>query len=214
MLAIVESKLFSKEEDFVFWKNMVLLGFFFIIAPLTLGVSLFSLFTLKSSAIANERINTNLNINSLSGARIYTSIPNEFPSISASVGLADARPEIIKQYLEYYNSPLVPYANLIVQAADENKIDFRLITAIAQQESNLCKVIPPGSYNCWGWGITSQGTLKFNSFADGIEQVSKGLRTEYLDKGYLTIPEIMSKYTPQSNGSWANGVTQFMAEMQ
>ncbi len=193
---------------------MILILFFLLIAPLTIGVSLFSLFSLKSNAIANQNAAPHSNIDSLSGARIYASIPNEFPSVSESVGSSDARPEIIRQYLEYYNSPLIPYANFIVQTADENKIDFRLITAIAQQESNLCKIIPPGSYNCWGWGITSQGTLGFTSYEDGIEQVSKGLRTEYLDKGYLTVPEIMSKYTPQSNGSWANGVTQFLGEMQ
>jgi hypothetical protein len=116
--------------------------------------------------------------------------------------------------MENYGSPLAPYAGLIVQTADKYSVDFRLITAISQQESNICKIIPPGSYNCWGWGIHSKGSLGFTSFQEGIEEVSKGLREEYLDKDFTTIEEIMSKYTPLSNGSWAAGVNKFMSEMQ
>jgi hypothetical protein len=56
--------------------------------------------------------------------------------------------------------------------------------------------------------------LGFTSFSEGINEVSKGLREEYLDKGFSTVEEIMSKYTPLSNGSWAAGVNQFMADMQ
>ncbi|KKU47808.1 MAG: hypothetical protein UX67_C0028G0001, partial [Candidatus Woesebacteria bacterium GW2011_GWF2_46_8] len=100
------------------------------------------------------------------------------------------------------------------EAADRYELDYRLTTAIAQQESNLCKIIPPGSNNCWGWGIHSAGTLGFDSFEEGIETVSAGLRKEYLDKGFRTVEEIMSKYTPLSNGSWATGVTKFMSEME
>jgi hypothetical protein len=89
-----------------------------------------------------------------------------------------------------------------------------LTTAIAQQESNLCKNYPDGTYNCWGWGIHSQGTLGFSSFTEGIELVTKGLKENYIDKGYLTPETIMTKYTPLSNGSWANGVSKFLSEME
>jgi hypothetical protein len=56
--------------------------------------------------------------------------------------------------------------------------------------------------------------LGFSSFSEGIEEVSRGIRKEYLDKGFATIEEIMGKYTPLSNGSWAEGVNKFMAEME
>ena len=149
-----------------------------------------------------------------SGVRVFASLPSTIPAIGGAPTATDARPELIKQYLEFYNSPLVPYAKFIVETSDKYQIDFRLITAIAQQESNLCKIIPPGSYNCWGWGIHSQGTLGFSSFEAGIETVSEGLKTEYLNKGYATVEEIMSKYTPLSNGSWAYGVNKFLGEME
>jgi hypothetical protein len=206
---------FSREENIGFWKNLILVAVFFVFTPVTLGISLFSLFSFKSAVSAKQNMPvSNIFSSPQKGVKVYASLPVQFPSISEQITASDARPEIIKQYLEYYNSPLTPYAGLIVQTADKYMLDFRLITAIAQQESNLCKIIPPGSYNCWGWGIHSDGTLGFASFQDGIDAVSKGLRYEYLDKGYTTVAEIMSKYTPQSNGSWANGVSLFMSEMQ
>lgn len=211
----METNLFTKEENLSFWKNLFLVAVFFIVTPVTLGISLFSLFSLKASALAAKQpINTNLLSTPLSGVRVYASLPSKTSSVSDSIGSADARPEIVRQYLDYYNSPLVPYADLLVQTADKYSLDFRLIAAIAQKESNLCKIIPPGSYNCWGWGITGESTLGFDSYEQGIEIVSKGLRENYLDKGYTTTEEIMSKYTPLSNGSWAEGVNQFMTEMQ
>lgn len=209
----MDSSLFTREENISFWKNIFLGVVFFTIAPLTLGISLFSLYSLeKNPPPAPEAVN--LLSSPLSGVRVYASLPSKIPSVSDNIDSADARGEIVRQYLEAYSSPLTPYSGLIVQTADKYSLDFRLITAIAQQESNLCKIIPPDSYNCWGWGIHSKGTLGFSSFQEGIEEVSRGLREEYLNKGYSTISEIMSKYTPLSNGSWANGVNTFMDQMQ
>lgn len=201
--------------DLGFWKNIFFASVFFLITPITIGISLFSLLSLKQHEIVEQKFNTaNLVVSPKSGVSLYASLPSTIPEVTSSIESADARPEIVKSYLNRYNSDLEPYADLIVATADKYGIDFRLITAIAQQESNLCKIIPPGSFNCWGWGITSVGTLGFNSFSEGIETVSKGLRENYLDKGYSTIEEIMSKYTPQSNGSWARGVSSFMEAME
>ena len=203
------------EEDYSFWKNIFLVSVFFFVTPLTIGVSLFSLFSLKKNDIIEKKFNTtNLIVSPKSGLSVYASLPGDIPTVNSSIEVADARPAIVKKYLVRYNSPLIPYAELLVETSDKYSLDFRLVTAIAQQESNLCKIIPPNSYNCWGWGIHSKGTLGFESYEEGIETVSKGLREEYLGKGYITIEDIMSKYTPQSNGSWAFGVNSFMSEMQ
>lgn len=211
----METNLFTREENFSFWKNLFLVVVFFAITPITLGVSLFSLFSLKTSAASQVVASTgNLITSPESGVRVYASLPSKVASVSDEVGASDARAEIVRQYLKSYDSPLSPFADFIVATADKYSLDYRLITAIAQQESNLCKIIPAGSYNCWGWGITNVGTLGFNSYQQGIEEVSKGLREDYLNKGYVTVSDIMSKYTPQSNGSWANGVNEFMSAMQ
>lgn len=206
---------FTIEENFSFWKNLFLVAIFFTIAPITLGVSLFSLISLNG--IAKEKAaNPDFNLASSphSGVRIYASLPITIPTIDGAIEAGDARAEIVRQYLIRYNSNLEPYADFIVSTADKYGLDYRLIPAIAQQESNLCKIIPPESYNCWGWGIHSRGSLGFESYEEGIETVSKGLSEEYINKGYRTPEEIMRKYTPLSNGSWAIGVNQFMADMQ
>jgi hypothetical protein len=202
-----------QEDNFSFWKNIFLVFLFFTLTPLVLGVSLFSLVSLNKFRL-DPQIPLAITDTNHSGIKIFASLPSEIPTITGDASPADARREIIKQYLTAYNSPLLPYANNVVTAADKYKIDFRLITAIAQQESNLCKIIPPDSHNCWGWGINSNGSLGFNSYEEAIDTVSKGLKEEYIDKGYTTPEQIMSKYTPLSNGSWAFGVNKFLTEME
>ncbi len=188
-------------------RNIVLSAVFFSLTPLVLALSLFSLFVISDEV--GEPQNT-----SVYGVRVYASLPSEFPTIGGEVLAYDARPEIVRQYLERWNSPMVSEAEFIVETADKYGLDYRLTTAIAQQESNVCKIIPPGGFNCWGWGIHSEGTLGFSSFREGIETVSKGLKENYLDLGLVTPEQIMAKYTPLSNGSWAAGVTTFMGDMQ
>lgn len=200
------------------YKSVFLVFAFLILTPITLGIAMFSLLAVSQSSAASEKPKDVVAVNLLkepkSGVRVYASLPITQPSISTSIGASDARVAMLKQYLTIYNSPLIPYAGKIVEAADKYGLDFRLITAIAQQESNLCKIIPYNSYNCWGWGITGSSTLYFDSYEDGINTVSKGLKENYIDQGYTTPSEIMSKYTPLSNGSWAHGVNTFLGDME
>ena len=131
-----------------------------------------------------------------------------------SVLVDDARPLTIKNYLEHYHSPLAPYANIIFEESLKVGLNPFLIVAIGQQESNLCKKAPPECYNCWGIGIHSRGTLCYKSYEEGIEKAIKYLKEEYMDKGLETPEQMMSKYCPLSNGSWAAGVNQFLNELE
>ena len=140
-------------------------------------------------------------------------LPDVIGAFTYTVKSEDAIPEIIKGYLSKYNSPLLPYADYLVKTCREQGIDPRLLVAIAQQESNLCKKIPEGTHNCWGWGIHSRGTLGFDNYKESIDAVTVGLSRNYLGKGLLTPEEIMGIYTPLSDGSWARGVQQFLDEM-
>ncbi|MEJ2441602.1 MAG: hypothetical protein P8Y06_01625 [Patescibacteria group bacterium] len=208
---------YPAENTFFFWKSLIFIILFFLVTPLTLGVSLFSLTALSKAQVVENKYLEVADLNAISapesGVKVFASLPSSFPTVSGVVAGSDARAELIRQYLADYNSPLEPYADLMVEAADKYGLDYRLLTGIAQQESNLCKKIPPRSYNCWGWGIHSQGTLMFDSFEEGIEIVSAGLKENYIDKGYVSIEDIMSKYTPLSNGSWAFGVNKFMGDI-
>lgn len=189
---------------------------FFTITPLTILISTLSLLTLTDKIQSTPQV---LSAQTLLdspkfGVQVYAALPPQQQIISASAVSQDARVEIIRQYLEKYNSPLEPFAQLLVSISDQYGLDFRLLTAIAQQESNLCKKSPVGTYNCWGWGIHNRGTLSFSDYPAAIQTVAQGIKEDYLDKGYDTVLEMMEKYTPLSNGSWAAGVTQFLAEME
>ncbi|RJR30376.1 hypothetical protein C4564_00135 [Candidatus Microgenomates bacterium] len=204
-------------QNIPFTKYVLLAVLFFVLTPATLFISIFSLFTISSASLADSKRQEVLAYDSSSppvGVNIFASLPSDIPSVGGTVVAGDSRVQIIKNYLHRYDSPLLAFAQEIVKAADAYDIDFRLITAIAQQESNLCKKIPPETYNCWGWGIHSRGTLGFSSYKEGIYTVSRGLKKEYYDKGYTDPNDIMTKYTPLSNGSWAHGVNTFMEDMQ
>lgn len=192
------------------YKIYIFILLFIILTPMTLISSALLLVSISGDQ------NSEVLADYTPGSRpnIFSALPSALPSISGQVLSEDARPKLIHDYLVRYNSPLVGHEEFIVTTADKFGLDYRLITAIAQQESNLCKKIPPGSYNCWGWGIHSRGTLHFESFEQGIETVSAGLKENYIDQGYTNPEEIMRKYTPLSKGSWANGVRTFMMQMR
>ncbi len=196
----------------VLWRNVALVVAFFTLTPMVLLASLISLISMTPAQAKPQVKNTTYN--SKVGISVYASLPAEIPSVSGHITTGDARPEIVKRYLIQFDSPLIPYSEMIVQTADKYGIDYRFIPAIARQESNLCHIIPPGSYNCWGWGITSVSSLGFDSYPQAIDTVTKGLKNNYIDDGLVTPEQIMTKYTPQSNGSWARGVNEFMSEMR
>ncbi|MFA5828187.1 MAG: hypothetical protein WC841_02410 [Candidatus Shapirobacteria bacterium] len=128
--------------------------------------------------------------------------------------VADARPLIVRRYLEKYKSPLADYAELICELSDTYGFEYYWIPAIAQQESNLCKKIPEGSFNCWGYGIHSKGTLRFESYDLALRSYAEYLNRVYFEKGLNTAELIMKKYCPYSDGSWARGVNQFIRQME
>jgi len=139
-------------------------------------------------------------------------------TVVSVVETEDARPELIAKFLERHNSPMTPYADYgqkLVEIADRHGLDFRLLPAIAMQESNLCRATnPKAPNNCLGFGIHSRGTLDFESYEAGFERAGRELKQNYIDQGLDTVSLIESKYTPHSNGSWANSVNQWMAEIR
>src|SRR3989344_3809005 len=69
--------------------------------------------------------------------RVLSASAPASPSISSAVFSADARTIILHRYLTRYKSPLVPLAGHLVSTSDKYLLDYRLLVAIAQQESNL-----------------------------------------------------------------------------
>jgi hypothetical protein len=143
----------------------------------------------------------------------YAALPTNENVLAATIVASDARVEVVRQFMERYKSPLEPYAQHIVATADKYDMDHRLIPAIAMQESGLCKKNRKESFNCWGFGVYGKKYHHFDNYEQAIDAVSKTLAEKYIGIGLTTPRKIMTKYTPSSNGSWANGVEHFMAEM-
>ena len=137
--------------------------------------------------------------------------------MSTTIEEGDARPILIAQFLEKNASPLQPYdywGVVLTQIADKYQMDFRLLPAIAMQESNLCKKIPEGSFNCLGLGIHARGTWEFPSFESNFDKAAEVLRKNYINQGLITPDQIQDKYTPGSNGSWEFAVNHFMDKLE
>ncbi len=145
----------------------------------------------------------------------YAALPSSQHVISDAIEQADARIELVRQFLTRYKSPLEPFAQDIVETADAYNIDFRLIPAIAMQESGLCKkiIVENAEHNCWGYGIYGEKTMGFSDYKDGIETVTKAL-AKYKSLGLESPEEIMQRYAPRSDGSWSFSVEFFMNKLK
>ena len=192
-------------------RNLLIFSLWIPVTLITLLVSVFILENMSAFYKTKPDVSQVLGVNEY---QLYAALPKELESIDSLIKTADARPEILRNFFLKYNSPLEPESQLLVDIADNYNLDFRLLPAIAMQESNLCKKIPEDSYNCWGYGIYGDKVVRFESYAQGAEIVAKSIRNKYVDKGLITPEEIMAKYTPSSNGSWAKAVRLFMERME
>ncbi len=80
----------------------------------------------------------------------YSSAPFAMDAVATNVQLTDGRVANLKSFFRKYNSPLYPFAGQIVDISDQYRFDYRLLPAIAMQESNLCRAIPDESHGGFG----------------------------------------------------------------
>lgn len=144
----------------------------------------------------------------------YAALPPAENTIQPQIVEEESKQEIIRQFFAKYKSPLEEYAGDIIAASERYDIDYRLLPAIAMQESNLCRRIIPDSYNCWGWGIYGSKVTKFSNYPEAIETITRTLSTKYRDKGLVTASEIAKLYNPRNTNNWAENVTSFMDQLK
>lgn len=123
------------------------------------------------------------------------------------------RVEVLEKFFKKYDSPLAESADTFVAVADRYDMDYRLLPAISCLESGCGKVLIPGTYNAWGWGIYGDQYIGFESWEHGIEEVGKGIYHGYVLKGIDTPAKMAPIYTPPRPQHWLNGVTHFMSQM-
>jgi len=156
---------------------------------------------------ANAPASTNFNL---------TAAGNTSQIINATVIAADARPLLLQAFMLRHDSPLTQYADTFVAEADRYGLDYRLVPSIAMCESNLGKHVPlKAGFNAFGIAVFT-GTNKgknFDSWVSSIQWVSKYIKEQYYDKGYIDLKDIGAIWAPPSkeNGySWTNCVQHFM----
>jgi hypothetical protein len=134
-------------------------------------------------------------------------------------GIAHAAPAItvaeIDRYLESKNSPLAGHGEAFLDSGRRWNVDPRLVVAIAGAETTfgtrMC-----ADFNAWNWFYMDTSRCSpnaFDSWEDGIEQVTRGLKQSYLDRGRTTISAIAETYTATDRETWIGNVTLFCQEL-
>lgn len=133
-----------------------------------LALSVASIVLADPAMAAPVIADTSLNIGSPSGLKTASQV--------------DKRVLRLKNFLKGY--PLEDSADHFITVADKYGFEKHpyLVAAIGMLESTNGKFIPPGSYNAWGFGIPTgaQSGIVFNTWNDGIEEVTKTIKTVYL----------------------------------
>ena len=183
-----------------------LVGFGLLVASLYLAGGSYSSNTLNLSLADSSR---NLLEKSSNSSQ------KQGESVLASVSGTDARTVLINRFLAKHASPMTGMGGEFVAAADRYGIDWRLLPAIAFQESNLGKKVPKGSYNPFGWAIyegESSGVY-FQSWASSIDKVAAKIKENYINNGFDTPETIVAKYTSGNSPSWVFAVNFAMEEI-
>lgn len=206
------------EEDNIIEKRLVRV---LLISLTFISLTTALVFSLLATGVFNDDSKTSsffplISSGGLSSANVFVDNKNQAvsPSQNSEIIIKDARPIILKNYLASYYSPLEPFSDDILSTADKYGLDYKLIIAIARNESNLCKNIPEGSFNCWGWGIYSNKITKYESFLDSLEAFSKGIKEEYIDKGFSNVGDIAYKFNPKSPEAWSKSISTYMGQLE
>lgn len=137
-------------------------------------------------------------------------------SNESKITTTDPRILAMRQFLIDKYSPLYTYADVFVKEADKYGLDWRLVVSISGVESAFGNLIPYQSNNGWGWRGGPGGAYSmFPTWRHGIETVTSRLALGYGTN--LTPFQIEPVYCPpcgqNPQHAWANGVTQFMNQL-
>jgi len=148
----------------------------------------------------------------LSATAIKLTTPNQ------TVRLQDPRAYVFDEYFRRNNSPLRNTGDIFVANCLKYTMprDCITIVAIARAETDLCKYGGSDSYfNCWGFGGGGIHRMRFTSWEQSIDRVSRSLGWSYGSR-YILNPRLMATTfcgsEPGCTG-WGERVLFFMAEI-
>lgn len=118
--------------------------------------------------------------------------------------LKDKNAEILSAYLTSKQSPLATKAHYLL-----NQRDWKLIIAISQAESQMCK--RQLGNNCWGIGGGNHRKYPNLELAITDAQIVIG---KYVDSGADTAKEILPRYVGWNNPNWVLAVNQVLYQLE
>ena len=193
-------------------RKVLLLITFFTFAPCVLLAAIVNLsyYSFQKHASANF---ISLTAHASALPISYAALPTSDSEMVGSINVQDGRALKVKTFLHSYNSPLEEYTNTFITDADTYGFDYRLLIAIAMQESIGGKRIVAGTNNPFGWGINSKQTISFANYGEAIDTVSKALAKNYVQKGRSTPGQIGPIWNPANTDDWVGKVTYFMNQI-
>lgn len=195
--------------------TLLIIGSWFLISTTTLVFSLDMYSRAKKTKEIGVLINSISKDIAYSPYKLYSAAPPATLDLINAIKTEDARPVLVERFLRENSSPMQGLGDKFVKIADKYQLDWRLLPAIAFQESNLGKKVPKNSFNPFGWAVYTgkNSGANFSSWENGIETVASGLKQNYIDQGLNTPAKIMLKYT-DSVGTWAPAVETAMAMIE
>ena len=185
------------------------------------------------SARANVRTGLVLVLLLLTALYVATSAPRADAAAPATASIVTTQPAAttaaiadvsgvtaatIDAYLGGVRSPMAGQGAAFVTAGAQWSIDPRFLVAISGAESSFGS-ITCARFNGWGYGCPNH-PFTFISWADAINTIAQGLRTNYLDQGRTTVSLVQQKWAPSNaandptglNNYWIANVTKFLVE--
>lgn len=197
------------------YKNLKLAGIFLVAFAFNISLLLLLFSRISSQNRQTKLLDEITQAASPENQFAFSAAPLVLGEVAVEAKLVDSRVANLRNFFRTHNSPLYEVADIVVRESDANGLDYRLLPAIAMQESNLALKMPENSFNPFGWGITGSKVTRFASFEEAVITVARGIKEQYVEKrGLKTASEIMSVYTPASDGSWAYAVNHFMRSLE
>lgn len=134
----------------------------------------------------------------------------------ANYQIDDLQTTLEKRVKELERASSVQYDDLTIEemfrlAASTYDVDYDMLYAIARLETgNFTSNLFVNSNNAGG--MRGSDWLSFDSQQEGIMEMARLLRYNYIDQGLTTVEQIAVKYCPPTSSDWASKVRQLMNE--
>ena len=122
-----------------------------VFGPIFIIISLLSTFGFligfNNARLAFELVeNSPQSLPHLTQYSLYRQSPPEGQVLGESITALDGKTELLRQYLEWQNSPLASHASTFIEVAEKYNLPWTLLPAICGRESTFGKKIPENSF--------------------------------------------------------------------